>query len=74
MNKIIKDMDYKELAEFLKEKKKISEKQFKQVRLHKSVDDTTFYKRAGSIAEYTVDINKSNGNIYEYDIEILVQE
>ena len=74
MKKIIKDMNYKELTEFLKENKKINEKQFKQVRLHKNVENVTFYKRAGNVADYIVDINKDNGNIYEYDIEILVQE
>lgn len=74
MNKIIKDMNYKELIEFLESNKKITEKQFKQVRLHKNVENVTFYKRVGNVAEYELDINKDNGNIYEYGIEILVQE
>ena len=73
MKKIIKDMNYLELDTFLNEDVKLSERQLIQIRNHKNVDDVTFWCRRGSIAEYTIDVIKDNGNPYS-SVDIFIKE
>lgn len=61
MKKIIKDMNYLELDEFLNQDIKLSERQLMQIRKHKNVDDVHFwgtYEKDGIVIE-------------EYDVEII---
>lgn len=74
MKKLIKDMNYYELDEFLNQDIYLSENQLTQIRKHKNVDDVRFWGRSkNSIAEYSVDINKDNGNGYS-SVDIFVKE
>ena len=73
MKKLIKDMTYLELDEFLQQDIKLSERQFISVRNHKNVDDIRFWGRYKNIAEYTVEINKDNGNPW-CSVDIFVRE
>lgn len=69
MKKLIKDMNYKELDEFLNQDIKLSERQLIQIRNHKNVDDVRFWGNG----EYTVEIVKDNHNLYA-DIDVFVEE
>ena len=69
MKKLIKDMTYLELEEFLNQDIKLSERQLVQVRNHKNVDDVRFWGKG----EYTVEIVKDNHNLYA-DIDVFVEE
>ena len=74
MKKLIKDMTYIELDEFLNRDIYLSENQLTQIRNHKNVDGIRFWGRSkNSIAEYTVEINKDNGNGYS-SVDIFVKE
>lgn len=77
MKKIIKDMSYLELDEFLNQDIKLSERQLMQIRRHKNVDDVHFwgtYEKDGIvIEEYDVEIIKDNGNPYS-SVDIFVRE
>ena len=73
MKKLIKDMTYLELDEFLQQDIKLSERQLTSIRNHKNVCDITFWGRYKNIAEYTVEIDKDNGNPY-CSVDIFVRE
>lgn len=73
MKKLIKDMTYLELDEFLQQDIKLSERQLTSVRNHKNVDDIRFWGRCKNIAEYIVEINKDNGNPW-CSVDIFVRE
>lgn len=75
MKKLIKDMNYLELDNFLNQDINISEKQFIQLKNHKNIDDICFWGRTknGKILEYSLEILKDNGNIYS-SIDIYVKE
>lgn len=68
MKKLIKDMNYLELDEFLNQDIKLSERQLIQVRNHKNVDSIHYWGNG----EYTVTILK-NGNIYS-DVDVFIKE
>lgn len=75
MKKLIKDMNYLELEEFLNQDIKLSERQLVQVRNHKNVDDVRFWTRKGNIREYTVDIINDKLFLYSsVDIEVKDEE
>lgn len=69
MKKLIKDMTYLELDEFLQQDIKLSERQLTSIRNHKNVCDITFWGNG----EYTVEIDKDNGNPY-CSVDIFVKE
>ncbi|MBP3707081.1 MAG: hypothetical protein J6J36_00490 [Clostridia bacterium] len=72
--KNIRDMSYLELDEFLNQDIYLSENQLTQIRKHKNVDGIRFWGRSkNSISEYTVEINKDNGNGYS-SVDIFVKE
>lgn len=73
--KLIKDMSYLELDEFLNQDIKFSERQLIQIKRHKMVEDVTFWTRKGNIREYTVDIMNEKLFLYSsVDIEVKDEE
>ncbi|MGL5649675.1 MAG: hypothetical protein ACRDDY_17725 [Clostridium sp.] len=61
MRKLIKDMDYLELYNFINDNKYITEDQLTQIERHKNVDDVEFYGKGN----YSIMILKDNGNIFD---------
>ena len=69
MRKLIVDMTYIELDEFLKQDIKFTDKQFMQIKKHKNVTDWHFWGKG----EWTIEIVKDNGNLYS-DVDIFIKE
>ncbi len=67
MKKLIKDMNYIELTDHLSKKIKFNEDQFIKIKSHKNVSDWTYWGKN----EWTIEIIKDNGNLYN-DVDILV--
>ena len=74
MKKLIKDINYIELDNFLNQDIKLNESQFIQLKNHKNIDDLHFWGRTknGKILEYSLEILKDNGNIYS-SVDICVK-